>query len=208
MPSKNTDMGPLLDFIARYESGGDYDRVWSGIRAKDYPPKRLTDMTIGEVLDWQDSIDSRYRSEAAGRYQFLEDTLRDIYSAAGLRLSSMFNVLNQDRLALHLMKRRGLLHYLRGDMTAEEFCNRLAHEWASLPLVSGPNKGRSVYDKDGLNSAHAKVGPFLKLVSDLGPGEQVPHYRPVPEEPVSGRTFSSFWQTILNALKRLFGRNT
>ena len=72
------DCKPLLDFIANAEHGGhpDYNAVWGGIKAKDRPPKKLVEMTIGEVLDWQDMIDPHYKSEAAGRYQIMEDTLR------------------------------------------------------------------------------------------------------------------------------------
>ena len=97
---------PLLDFIAKPESGGDYNIVYGGIHARHRPRKRLVTMTIGEVLDWQDSIDPIYMSEAAGRYQIMEDTLRGLYSSAGLTLRDLFNERNQDILATQLLKRR------------------------------------------------------------------------------------------------------
>jgi muramidase (phage lysozyme) len=158
------DFKPLLRFIAQPESRGDYNIVWGGIAAKDHPKKPLTKMTIKEVLDWQESVDSRYRSEAAGAYQIMEDTLRPLPPAAGLLSSDLFNEVNQDSLATVLLKRRGLDKYLAGGITAEEFANNLAKEWASLPVVTGSKKGRSFYDEDGVNKSHVSVGAFLAVI--------------------------------------------
>jgi len=158
---------PLLDFIAKYESRGNYDAIWGGIRNRDRPPKALTQMTVQEVLNWQDSIDHHYMSEASGRYQILEDTLRGLYREAGVRRTDIFDEVTQDRLALQLLKRRGLVDYLEGRMRVSTFANSLAKEWASLPVVTGPNKGRSYYAGDGLNKAHADVDPFLLAVRQL-----------------------------------------
>jgi hypothetical protein len=173
----------LLDFIADHESEGAarrlkisaYDVVWSGIRKEHRPKRPLTTMTIGEVLAWQDSIDPVYRSEAAGRYQILEDTLRGLYAEAGLTLKSLFDRAGQDALAIALLKRRGLDKYLSGALTVKQFCNELAKEWASLPVVSGKGKGRSYYHGDGLNAALVDVAPFLAAVAAVKP------------EPVDGR---------------------
>ena len=106
---------PLLDFIAEHESEGAarrlkisaYDVVWSGI-SKKHRPASLQRMTVGEVLNWQDSIDPVYRSEASGRYQIMEDTLRGLYAEAGVKLTDYYNAATQDRLAVQLLKRRGL----------------------------------------------------------------------------------------------------
>jgi len=155
---------PLLDFIANPESRGDYNAVWGGIKAKDRPKKPLVQMTIADVLAWQDSIDSRYPSEAAGRYQIMEDTLRPLPPAAGLLPSDLFNEANQDALATVLLRRRGLDKYAAGTISAEEFANNLAREWASLPMVSGPKYGRSYYAGDGLNKSHVSVADFLAAV--------------------------------------------
>jgi hypothetical protein len=55
---------------------------------------------------------------------------------------------NQDKMAIVLIESRGLSMFLDGAITRDQFANNLAKEWASLPLVSGPNAGRSNYDKD------------------------------------------------------------
>ena len=160
------DCKPLLDFIANAEHGGhpDYNAVWGGIKAKDRPTKKLTEMTIGDVLDWQDMIDPHYKSEAAGRYQIMEDTLRGLYPDAGLSVAHLFSAENQDRLATQLLRRRGLGDYIAGRLSAERFANNLAKEWASLPCVSGEKKGRSYYSGDGLNQSLVDIEPFLDAV--------------------------------------------
>ena len=117
-------------------------------------------MTIQEVLDWQESIDATQLSEASGRYQIMEDTLRGynndkstgpgnpLYARAGLSGGDMFNPINQDKMAIVLLEGRGLSRFMRDEITREQFANNLAAEWASLPLVTGPNTGRSKYAGD------------------------------------------------------------
>lgn len=139
-------------------------------------------MTIGEVLAWQDSIDPRYRSEAAGAYQILEDTLRRIYAPAGLKLTDLFNRRNQDRLALFLLRERGLNLYIEGKISAETFANRLAREWASFPLVTGAKRGMSYYGDDGLNKALVSPGRVLSAVRAItaSPAPTPPEEAPAP----------------------------
>lgn len=173
---------PLLDFIAEHESEttarrlgiSAYNVVWGGIRKADHPPKPLVAMTIRQVLSWQDQIDPRYRSEAAGRYQILEDTLRGLYEEAGLGIDDLFSAANQDRLAEALLRHRGLQKYLSGSITEYDFANNLAKEWASLPCVTGPKKGRSYYSGDGLNAALVDVEPFLAAVRACSSNEHQP----------------------------------
>ena len=155
---------PLLQYIQRHEAPKGYNQVWGGIRSIHHPPRPLTAMTIGQVLAWQDSIDHLYMSEAAGAYQVMEDTLREYYAPAGLTLDTQFNEATQDAFAVYLMKRRGLLRYLRGEWGADKLANALAYEWASLPFVSGPKKGRGAYDGDGLNKAVKDISGYLRAV--------------------------------------------
>lgn len=157
----------LAALIRKGETGDNYNVVWGGIARHHRPPKAPTQMTIGEVLDWQDSIDPHYLSEAAGAYQFMEDTLRRIYRPAGFTRNTVFDEDVQDELARFLMRERGLDDFLRGDITAVKFANNLAREWASLPLVSGPKRGRSYYDGDGLNKAHIKPQALLDAIASL-----------------------------------------
>ena len=189
-------MKKLLGFIGWHESRGDYNAVWGGISKKDRPPRPLTRMTIGEVLAWQDSIDQLYRSEAAGVYQILEDTLADIYRPAGFSLSDMFDENTQDALAIHLMRRRGLDKFRSGQMSAEKFANNLAKEWASLPLVSGPKRGRSYYAGDGLNKAGADPDEFLSVV-------EASRVVTIPQPPAPDG-FETIISRIIEAIMRWF----
>ena len=174
----------LLDFIAKPESGGDYNIVYGGIKKQHRPKKPLTQMTVNEVLSWQDSIDQWYPSEAAGKYQIMEDTLRPLAPQAGVRGLDLFDRKTQDKLAIQLLKRRGLDNYLAGTIGAEEFANNLAKEWASLPVVSGPNKGRSYYAGDGLNKSHVSVDAFLAAVHAVKAGDAIPGPKREPDAKV------------------------
>lgn len=193
---------PLLDFIGKIEGRGDYNIVWGGIKAKDWPPKHLTTMTIREVLAWQDKIDPRYQSEAAGVYQILEDTLRGLYAEAGLTLDSLFDRAGQDALAVQLLKRRGLKKFLAGQMSVNDFCNSLAVEWASLPVVSGPKTGKSFYGGDGLNKSLVSVKAFTDVVSSIRPS--IPNPRPEPAKEPEPAPRVDVFAIIAAAIRLLF----
>lgn len=183
---------PILDLIGKYESRGDYNVIWGGISRTDYPKKPLTEMTIAEVLAWQDSIDSRYRSEAAGKYQILEDTLRGLVSKYRIDTSRLFNKSMQDDLAMKLLAGRGFNRFLGGQNTADDMMLGLAKEWASFPVprfMRGASRhvdaGQSYYAGDGLNKAHATIAEVeqaLNLTLERYLGETRPV--PKPETPV------------------------
>lgn len=165
---------PLLDLIYRHESipavkaqgvENHYQVVWGGIRKEDRP-KDITKMTVGKVLWWQDLIDPRYMSEAAGAGQILEDTLRGLVSAGVVSERAIFNAETQDTLVLALLDRRGWARCEAREITPEEFGNNLAKEWASLPVITGPKRGRSYYAGDGLNKAHASVDEVLTAIRE------------------------------------------
>jgi len=193
---------PLLSFIRGLEAPKGYDQVWGGIRKGDLPPKPLTTMTVEEVLAWQDSIDPQYRSEAAGAYQILEDTLRGLARSLNLTGKELFNEAIQDRLAEELMKGRGLALYLAGTISAEEFCNRLAREWASLPLVSGSRKGQSYYGGDGLNRALTTAAKFLDIVLTIKTTPVLMHQDAAEEAPAA---IANIINAIASFLSTIFG---
>lgn len=169
-------LAPLLNFIGDKESNG-YDDISGLVSRSRYPTKRITQMTIQEVLNWQESVDKFQLSEAVGRYQIMEDTLRGynndkdsgpgnpIYTRAGLNANSLFSPENQDKIAIVLLQRRGLNRFLRGDISRETFANNLANEWAALPLVSGPHAGKSAYQGDRAgNTALTTVKAYLDAI--------------------------------------------
>jgi len=160
----------LLDYLGKYESGNNPNAIWGGVDRLDYPILDPTKMTVGEILDWQDSIDRKYMSEAVGEWQFLEDTLRGLYRQAGVSLNDTFNRNTQIKLATGLLKRRGLDDYLSGKTSVEKFALSLSKEWASMPVpydVNGKKRGQSYYAGDNLNKAHADVDEFLYVIRSV-----------------------------------------
>jgi muramidase (phage lysozyme) len=154
----------ILDFIGSHEAPEGFDQYYGGIHEDDGPPRPLTKMTVWEVLNWQDSIDSKYPSEAAGRFQIMEDTLRGMVEGGQIDGDDLFNKNTQYDIGYQLLQRRGWNKFARGEITRIEFGNRLAKEWASLPVLSGPKRGMSYYAGDGLNSSYIKPEEVLNVL--------------------------------------------
>lgn len=158
----------ILAYIGALEAPKGYDQVYGGILPEDRPPKPLTTMTIREVLDWQQRIDPKYRSEAAGQYQIIEKTLLDLVRQGYVSEGDLFDAETQDYAGWTLMRRRGYDSFASGLLKPEAFGDRLAREWASLPVLTGPKRGASYYAGDGLNKALTKADTFeavLKAVA-------------------------------------------
>lgn len=131
--------------------------------------KRITEMTIAEIQKaqatwktkaWAKKFKSTKASSATGAPQFMEKTLEGLIAELKLNGSQIFNGDLQDRLAYHLLKRRGYEQFISGKITRTEFGKRLAMEWASFPVLARTlgsqrtvNRGQSYYAGDGLNNS-------------------------------------------------------
>lgn len=189
------NLGPILSFIRRLEARGSYDTIWGGIRSKDYPARPLTKMSVGEVLAWQKSIRAKgYRSTACGGYQFIYPTLSKLVSSMKIPPEMRFDFSLQDRLAERLMVGRGLTKYVAGQKSLHDFCNDLAKEWASLPVVTPVQRtsgkktwtvpaGASYYADDGLNKSLTPVEPFLDVVRSITAAAVTPTSTGLPASP-------------------------
>src|SRR5690606_38976654 len=106
---------------------------------------------------------------AAGAYQFMRNTLdaprtlRDIEGEMGLTGEELFDADLQDLMGFHLLKRRGYYEFIVGRLSLTQFGNRLAMEWASLPVLSAIKgahrklkRGQSFYAGDGTNKSLPK----------------------------------------------------
>lgn len=174
----------LLSFIGSIEAPQGYDTVFGNNQAR--LPKPLTSMTLNEVIAAGPSWTKRFGSSAAGRYQFMRDTLRDLKAQLGLTGSEKLTPDLQDRLAFALLRRRGYDDFDAGRIGVTAFALRLAQEWASLPVLKACRgahrqlvRGQSYYAGDGLNKA--LVAP--ERVEALLKGTVAPKPVPIPVRP-------------------------
>lgn len=146
----------ILDFISSGEGGygasnrgtiGD-DIIGSTLDNTTRGGKKLTEMTLGEIMEYQKIKDPNNtdRLFAVGAYQFIPSTLKIAMDGAGLSEDTVFTPEVQDRLGLELLlgsKRPKLAAFIKGesdDITAA--MTDFAKEWASAP---DPETGKSRY---------------------------------------------------------------
>jgi hypothetical protein len=143
---------PLLNLIRGAETSkgyNDYSRY-----ATVAPPKPVTQMTIGEVKAWQrHAARQGSKSVAIGGYQMITKTFNSVVQEMGLSDDEIFSEATQDSMGTHLLRRRGYDRWAAGEMSDEAFMDNLSMEWAALPRATGPKRGRSHYDRDGLNAS-------------------------------------------------------
>jgi muramidase (phage lysozyme) len=153
-------LAPMLNLIGKAEAPGGYNQIFGRGR---YAP--LNEMTISDVYELQRRmVKGGSESSALGRYQFINKTLRGVVQAAGLDPeTTKFTPEVQDKLAGMLMQRRGLSSYLSGKISKEEFADRLAKEWAGLPLASG----QSFYKGVGSNNATVRREMLMKAIDEI-----------------------------------------
>jgi hypothetical protein len=155
-PAPDARTAGVLAFIGALEGPRGYDDYFRGV--SEPPPRPLTTMTVNEVQAWQARIDAKSRSEAAGRYQIIRETLAMLKARMGLSGDELFDAALQDRMAIELMARAGW-HPDRRDH--EALADALAKVWAALPLVQGAERGRSAYH--GIAGNRALTTPELWL---------------------------------------------
>ena len=145
----------MLDFIGSLEAPGGFDTVYYGARIA--PPRPITTMRVGEVLDWQRrTVRGGSVSSAAGRYQIVRPTLKRLVDTGVVSRDETFSPQVQTRLGRHLLRETG---YRAGDTSAAT-ANRIAGVWAALPRIGGAGAGRSVYEGIAGNHALVKAGTY------------------------------------------------
>jgi len=143
----------ILDSIAKnegtYKTG--YDTEYSYGKYSNRT-KSLEDMTIDEVFAHQKTMKANQRgnslvSSAIGRYQFLEDTLREEVKQAGLGTDTKFTAAVQDKLILQRLKRvRKYDDWKAGKIDDASFKHNLSKEFAS---IINPKTGKGYYPGQG-----------------------------------------------------------
>jgi hypothetical protein len=133
----------------------------------------------------------------------MRKTLQALVTQMGLSLDQKFTPELQDKMAIQLLKNRGLDRYLAGNMTDEDFALSLSKEWASMP---NPKTGRSYYAGDGLNKSLVSVPQFLEAirrVKEAPPEVLATPIAPTPLDPTPGAPEPrrvGFWSSLLSIL--------
>ena len=178
----------LKTAIRRAESGNDYGATFraylDGFSRRN---EDITNMSINQVVQYQKDyiahqrrlgIPETQRSAAVGAYQMLFPELAA--TETGVPLTAKFNKENQDRMADYYLNIAGYQQFINGRITAEQFNNRLAGQFASLKTTSG----RGVYDNDGINRAYEDL---LDLIKKSKPQ---PKITPVPNKENQARVIN------------------
>ena len=165
-PQGATLSGDLKAEIRSAESGNDYGATFRKyLGGFSRANEDITKMSISQVVQYQKDylshqrklgIPITQRSAAVGAYQMLYPDVAA--KALGVPLSRKFTKETQDLLANYYLNAAGRKEFETGKISAEEYNNRLAGQFASLRTTSG--RGR--YDDDGLNKAYKDILPLLK----------------------------------------------
>ncbi|MFO0725147.1 MAG: peptidoglycan-binding protein [Myxococcota bacterium] len=120
---------------AGYKSG--YDVALANGKYGGSPKEKpISQMTLGEVKQLQARMlanpKNTMNSSAVGKYQIVGKTLRSLQKEMKLPDSTVFSPKVQDKMAMHLLERRGLSKFQNGKISAAKFQNNIAKEWASF----------------------------------------------------------------------------
>lgn len=162
----------ILNYIGGPESKGDYEAISSFQQRK--LPKKLTSMTVNEVLSQGVGWIKKYGtlSSAAGKYQIINKTLRNLVGVMGLTGKEKFTPDLQDRMGYQLLRYRGYDQFMADQISIVQFGKNLAQEWASLPVLAGTKnykgvnikRGVSYYAGDGLNQHGVSANAFEAML--------------------------------------------
>lgn len=156
---------PLLNIIAKGESNGNYNAYYGN---GGNTTIRFTDMTVAEVLQWQEEfVRQGSPSSAVGKYQIVRPTLLGLVRQLDIDPRARYDEALQDRLAIALLERRGSVAYVDKELTREQFAANLAREWAALPKVIGDNPQESYYAGDGLNHSRISIEEVFAALRTL-----------------------------------------
>jgi len=146
----------ILDLISSVEAK-DYDTMNVSRGATAGKPTQMT-------VDWL----AANANGAVGRYQQMPEYLRERVIAAGGRGSDKFTPELQDRTALKMLySGHGFSRWRSGQMSDEEFGNRLSATWRGLPHSSG---GTYPDQYAGRNKAHMSRPAFMARLAQIKSG--------------------------------------
>lgn len=172
----NPNVRKVLDFISTAE-GADYDTGFGGTKIS-------LDKHPNETKYFRNKEGKRLPTTAAGRYQFIGSTYKNLSNRLGL---NDFSPASQDLAAVELIKEKGALDdIVKGDITTA--IKKLNTTWSSLP--DSPNKQRTVswdFAANFFGGNTPSRQPAMTNISDLfaavgNEGYTVPVQQPMPQQ--------------------------
>ena len=163
--SRNYDYTKILDTIAKGESNGNYNAYYGEANNSKI---KFTSMKVQDVLAWQKKfVEKGSPSSAVGKYQFIRPTLQGLVDELDIDGNETFSPDLQDKLAIVLLKRRGVYDYMDEKISKEQFAYNLSKEWAALPIVKGDKPEASYYAGDGLNEVRTTIDEISQGIDSL-----------------------------------------
>jgi hypothetical protein len=163
----------LLDLVASKEENPRAPDVYMSLWPSNFDP-RLPTMTLAQVDQFQTSRIRSAGGSAAGRYQIVQKTLRNLVKTLKIPKNLIFNNVMQDYLGLQLLLGRKLRDWQRESISNVQFQLNLSKEWAAIPVpfdTQGQTKrvsrGESYYAGDGLNSAGLNADVMYRALRAL-----------------------------------------
>ena len=166
--TQTPEMKALLDQISNGEGTTDAKAQAAGFNSAydvplsygrfGKPDQPLSSMSLGQVKDYQKTLlknSGSLNSSAVGKYQIVGKTLGSLQQKMGLSDDTIFTPQLQDKMAVELLKGRGLNKYMSGKMSARDFQANLYHEWAS---IAHPDTGKG---KQGTGTTNGQIQPLL-----------------------------------------------
>ena len=139
--ARTVDIEALKELIFGAESkAAGYDQVVGNKTIIDANgnKRKPTDMTVGEIKDWQEkAIKDGWASTAVGAYQIVSTTMNESYTTKGIPDSAKFTPEVQDKMFNNLLEHRKIRQFESGAITGREFIFELSKEWAGLKNMSG-----------------------------------------------------------------------
>lgn len=151
----------ILDFVAKFESGGDYTKMYGG---KTNP--ELTKMSIAEVMEFQKKSGAQYGSSAIGKYQFMRATLQDLVKRGIVNPEDKFDAATQEKMAMALLEQSGYSDFKSGKISKDQFADNVAKIWAAMPTRTG----QSAYAGDGKNKSLVSRADFMAEIQQGATG--------------------------------------
>ena len=125
----------VLQTVFDVESNGDFNR-WHD-NAQNIPETPLTQMTVSEIMGYQGGKNG----PAAGAGQIKYNTFQYLLNTGTLKPDEVFSPQVQRKAHFRLLDRRGFNEWVQGELSNDGFIQRLAREYAAVPLAQDEQVG-------------------------------------------------------------------